>query len=518
MHEDAASAGGPRDRSALAGVLVAVVAISFAGVLTRWAFEGGAEPLAVAFWRTFAGAVVLAPAALRTPSPAGRRHHRLTVIAGAFLGLHFALWLSSLELTTVASSVTLVTMSPVFVGLGASRLLGEVVTRRTWVGMGVALAGAVAIGLGDGLDIELGTRAIAGDTLALAGAMAVAGYLVAGRVVRQQVPLAWYASRTYAWAAGLLLVTCLITGTPVWGWDAQAWWAIAGIVVGPQLLGHTVLNNLLDRVPPTTISIAVLAEPVGATLLAWLLLSELPADLFWVAAPVVLAGIALASTMARSRTRAAEQTLEDHGAHDDHDDLDDASEWDERYGSEERVWSGQPNGTLVVEVEALSPGRALDVGCGEGADAIWLAHRGWRVTAVDVSRVAIDRASAAGDAAGVDVTWVCTDVTAPGSPLGQHDLVSCQYPALRKDRDGTIPLLLDAVAPGGTLLFVHHAHLHDDEHEHGFDPDDYVQPRDVAAALGDGWVVEVDETRPRPGPLSPDARHVDDVILRARRR
>ncbi|MDX1511412.1 MAG: DMT family transporter, partial [Nitriliruptorales bacterium] len=235
------------------------------------------------------------------PAPDGRGPRRMVLAAGAFLGLHCGLWLTSLEFTTVASSVTLVTMSPIFVALGARRWLGEQVTTRTWAGMAVALAGAVAIGLADGIDVDLGARALVGDLLALAGAVAVAGYLLVGRAARQSVPLAWYASRTYGVAAATLLVACLVSGTPLWGFEAMGWLAIAGIVAGPQLLGHTVLNGLLDRVRPTTISIAVLAEPVGATLLAWALLDELPATLFWLGAPLVLIGIAFATVVRRQR-------------------------------------------------------------------------------------------------------------------------------------------------------------------------------------------------------------------------
>lgn len=200
----------------------------------------------------------------------------------------------------------------------------------------------------------------------------------------------------------------------------------------------------------------------------------------------------------------------------DHDGPASPGDWDERYADEEQVWSGQPNGALVAETSDLAPGRALDVACGEGADAIWLAARGWTVRAVDVSRVAIDRAARAATDAGVTVSWLCADVTDPYTELGLHDLVSCQYPALPKT-DETVTRLLAAVAPGGTLLFVHHADLTQIGHEHGFDPDDYVQPNDVRGQLDDSWVIEVDETRPRPGPLPPDARHTDDVVLRARR-
>lgn len=208
----------------------------------------------------------------------------------------------------------------------------------------------------------------------------------------------------------------------------------------------------------------------------------------------------------------------------DPDDLvPDAAEWDERYGATERVWSGEPNGTLVAEVDGLSPGRALDVGCGEGADAVWLASRGWRVTALDVSRVALDRAERHARKAGVEVTWRHTGLVEAGLPRGVFDLVSAQYPVLRKTTDASAEhLLLDLVAPGGTLLVVHHDVEREPDHAHegGFEPFDpalYVLPADVAAVLGPQWRIDVDERRPRVVHGGGGAHHQLDLVLRAER-
>lgn len=200
-------------------------------------------------------------------------------------------------------------------------------------------------------------------------------------------------------------------------------------------------------------------------------------------------------------------------------------DWDQFYAEERdgaEVWSGRPNGTLVAEVERLSPGTALEVGCGEGADAVWLATRGWDVTGLDPAAVALERARRAADRVGVTVTWVHAGLTAAADGLGAFDLVSAQYPVLPKDDGAGLAALLGAVAPGGTLLFVHHEIGPDHAEraaEHGFDLDAHVLPHDVAAALAHDpdWVIEVDRARDRPGPLPEEAEHVRDLVVRARR-
>ena len=201
---------------------------------------------------------------------------------------------------------------------------------------------------------------------------------------------------------------------------------------------------------------------------------------------------------------------------------DQAAMWDARYQEKDgAMWSGRPNGRLVAEVSGLAAGRALDVGCGEGADAIWLAGQGWEVTAVDVSSVAVDRARDAAGRARVTVEWLSGDALAMDLPVGAFDLVSLQYPALPKAAgDAAVRKLLGTVRPGGLLLAVYHDL--DDEHrermrEHGADPDDFVGADDLARLVADGFDVETNEVVPRIDP-PPDARHMADVVLRARRR
>jgi SAM-dependent methyltransferase len=198
-----------------------------------------------------------------------------------------------------------------------------------------------------------------------------------------------------------------------------------------------------------------------------------------------------------------------------------AAEWDARYSEHDRArWSGRPNGRLLAEVASLTPGRALDVGCGEGADAIWLARRGWTVTAIDVSDVAVTRARQAAELAGALVEWVRGDALQTPFPAGSFDLVSMQYPALPKAAgQPAVRALLDTVRPGGLLLAVYHD-LTDEHREHmksrGVDPADYVDVDDLGLLLGDEFTIELHAVEPRIDPPA-DSPDIADVVLRARR-
>lgn len=203
------------------------------------------------------------------------------------------------------------------------------------------------------------------------------------------------------------------------------------------------------------------------------------------------------------------------------------ADWDSRYGGEDRMWSSNPNGTLAAEVADLPAARALDIGAGEGADALWLAERGWHVTACDISGNALARVSAEAGRRGVSVRCLrvdANDLDAFGSDT--YDLVSLQYGSFLRtpDRRG-LRNVLAAVAPGGTLLVVGHdltplrEPLDVTAQTRMYDPEAYVGVDELAAALDDdaSWTVEVRETRPRP-PGAASTHHVDDVVLRATRR
>ena len=193
-------------------------------------------------------------------------------------------------------------------------------------------------------------------------------------------------------------------------------------------------------------------------------------------------------------------------------------EWDERYG-DEPMWSGQPNEALVREVTGLRPGTALDVGCGEGADAIWLAQQGWQVDAIDVSTKALARAELAAQRAGVSVSWGGFGLEELPTDR-RYDLVSVFYPALMRGDGAIIDTLLTAVDEGGTLLLVHHARVDRERaHEHGFDPDDYVRHGDVLAALDAAdWTIEKAGEFDRTAPEGPGAHHHLDLIVVANRK
>jgi thioredoxin reductase/SAM-dependent methyltransferase len=202
------------------------------------------------------------------------------------------------------------------------------------------------------------------------------------------------------------------------------------------------------------------------------------------------------------------------------------ADWDHRYGGDQ-MWSGNPNGTLVNEVSELRPGRALDVGAGEGGDALWLAEQGWRVTASDISQRALDRIGAEAERRGLQIERHHTDANALGAfETRSFDLVSAQYASIPRTPDGRGERnILGAVAPGGTLLVVSHdlepmrAPIDPLVSSRAFDPDAYVRVDDFAAAIAEStaWDIEVHERRPRPAGAASASHHVDDVVLRARR-
>ncbi|HMJ58483.1 MAG TPA: DMT family transporter, partial [Gemmatimonadales bacterium] len=217
----------------------------------------------------------------------------LMVLSGLLLAAHFWTWIASLRFTTVASSVVLVSLKPVFVWALAAVWLHEHPSRREGWGIGIAVLGAILIGIGDA---RLSLGALGGDLLALAGALTAAGYYVIGRRVRATVGVWTYATIVYAVAAGTLFVVALARTIPLTGFAGRDWAVFGALAAGPMLLGHTGMNYALKFYRATTVNVAARGEPVGATLIAWLGLHEAPPPLALLGGAIVVAGIGLTLT------------------------------------------------------------------------------------------------------------------------------------------------------------------------------------------------------------------------------
>lgn len=197
-----------------------------------------------------------------------------------------------------------------------------------------------------------------------------------------------------------------------------------------------------------------------------------------------------------------------------------AHEWDERYTAlADQIPDGIPSAVVIDHARRRTASSALDIGCGVGADAVWLAAQGWTVTALDVSQVALDRAAASARRAEVHVDWVCTRLEDMPRAAPGFDLVVAHYPALRHSPGGDAErALLSAVAPGGTLLVVHHADVDVEKAKsYGFDPSVYVSHDDVVELLGADWDVTIERRRLRDVPAGIDGQHTHDDIVVARR-
>lgn len=269
-----------------------VGAASVSAILVRYA--DGADPLAMAFWRCVAGAAALLPFATRGLRRGGLAALPAPAVAGVFLALHFATWMTSVNLTTVAASVLLVSTTPVFVAVAARLIYKDRIPSAAWIGILLSTGGAAAVGGG-----SLGGSSLDGNLLAVAGAATAGGYVMAGQVARRTQGILEYAVVTYTISGVLLLIVCLARGVDLAGYPAGTWWAIAGMVVGPQLLGHTVINLVLSDLDATTVSVAIMAEPVVATALAWTLFDEVPSWLLYPGGVAILAGIYMVSTARR---------------------------------------------------------------------------------------------------------------------------------------------------------------------------------------------------------------------------
>jgi drug/metabolite transporter (DMT)-like permease len=299
----------PARARAYLALVIGVLAVSSAAILVTLARAQGAPAILIAALRMSAAAVVIVPIALvRCRAEIRALHARellLGIASGVCLALHFAFWISSLDYTSVMSSVVFVSTNPLFVGLASVLILKERLGRWTTIGVLVAVIGGALVGLADLR--ATGGQSLKGDALALLGAVSVSGYLLIGRRLRKTMSLTLYVGIAYATAAVVLLAVVGITATRITGYPLAAYLWIALLAAGPQLLGHTAYNWALKYVSATLVTVSLLAEPVGATLLAIPILSQVPSAVRLAGGGLILAGIALA---ARAEARSAARPLE----------------------------------------------------------------------------------------------------------------------------------------------------------------------------------------------------------------
>lgn len=273
---------------------LAVVFVSFGAILVRLA---DAPALAVSFYRVALASLFLLPFAA---SPArrcwpelSRRQGLVLVGAGIALALHFATWIASLSYTSIASSVLLVNTAPLFTVVLSRLFLHERPSGVVMIAIPVALAGAALIALGDHAATP---GSLFGNLLALAGAVTVAAYQVIGRGLRGALPLNAYVLGVWGSAALALAGLAAASGVPLGGYDSRTWAAFVALALVPTLGGHGLVNKSLRSLPAPTVGLFLLGEPVGATVMGWLLFAEVPGPWTLVGGVIVLAALALVLT------------------------------------------------------------------------------------------------------------------------------------------------------------------------------------------------------------------------------
>lgn len=280
--------GIPRADLVLLGIALAGVSLS-APLIAATA----APALAIAFWRNAMAMGVLGPVVLLRHRAdlrsMGRRALLLSVASGLALALHFALWLPSLRMTSVASSTALCTASPIWTTI-ILRMRGHRPPALVWAGTLLAVVGAVIL---TGVDLTLSPRALAGDALALGGGIAAAVYVLLGSEVRRTTGTTPYTFVCYGTTALVLLFTCLVSGVSLGGYDGTTWLQLAALTVAAQLVGHTLINRVVGSLGPSITSTAILLETPGAALIAALWLGQVPPAAAYPALLVIMVGLVL---------------------------------------------------------------------------------------------------------------------------------------------------------------------------------------------------------------------------------
>lgn len=287
------------------GLIGGILAVSAASIFIKFAQES-VPSLVIAVWRLSIASFVLAPVALTRNRgelrALSRSDLRLALLSGVFLALHFASWISSLQYTSVASSVVLVTTTPLWVALLSPLVLHERISRAAVIGMFLALAGGILVALSDSCNWQGGLtcpsladflrgQAFLGNFLALFGAWMAAGYLLVGRRLRGRITLIPYIFAVYGMAALVEILIMLLSGESAFGYPAQAYFWMILLALVPQLLGHSAFNWALAYLPASFVSVALLGEPVGSIILAYFILGQTPGILNLFGCALILAGI-----------------------------------------------------------------------------------------------------------------------------------------------------------------------------------------------------------------------------------
>lgn len=279
-------------------IFVGIMAVSTASIFIRFAQEQ-APSLVIAAFRLTIATLVLAPVVSvkyrRELAGLSSREIGLALFSGVFLALHFATWISSLEYTTVAGAVVLVSTVPLWVAIVSPLLLRERAASGVWIGMVIAMAGGMVVALGQSAAVVSGKNPLWGNFLALCGAWAAAGYLLIGRKLRASLSLMPYIFIVYGAAALVLLSFVGVAGLPLFGYPTETYGWMIALALVPQLLGHSTFNWALGHLPASFVSITLLGEPIGSTILAVFLLREIPSGMELIGEAAILVGIAVAA-------------------------------------------------------------------------------------------------------------------------------------------------------------------------------------------------------------------------------
>jgi drug/metabolite transporter (DMT)-like permease len=286
---------------------VATLAVSWAAIIIRLA---DADPISTAFYRMVLSALILAPFSIpglraNLRGLAARSDFKWLVASGIALGLHFAAWITSLKLTSISNSVIIVATQPFFVAAMEAIFLKERISRQAVFGMALAFVGMVIISRSD---LSLGRDHLLGDFLALVGALCAAIYLMFGRKIRQTLDNRHYVFPVNFIAALTLLLFALPLGSPLTGFSGNTWLCFFLLALIPTVLGHTLYNYLLKFIRAHLVAITILGEPIGATIIAALIFKEYPSTGTYFGGGLILTGIILALTGAKSDIIAVETT------------------------------------------------------------------------------------------------------------------------------------------------------------------------------------------------------------------